>query len=131
MNKENQQVLINDFPNLYKKIVRGFECGDGWTQLIRNLSENLESLILQLSEKERDNLSFFYAKEKFGTLRYDINYSKINQIILDRINACIADAENESASICERCGEPGKLTTIRNWMMVRCTDCEVKENNRK
>jgi len=36
--------------------------------------------------------------------------------------------EEESLSICEQCGAPGKLNTERSWLSVECEEHWTKEH---
>ena len=80
------------------------EIGQGWMPLVTELLDKLKSIgwdgnILQI-------------KEKFGGLRFYIDTGS------DRAFDLIDEYENKSFSICEICGDPGKL--IGHWLMTRC-----------
>ena len=71
MNKENTQKLLTDFPKLYEQyywspqetsMYRGFDCGDGWFDLIYQLSKKLSAIY--------PNVRAVQVKEKFGGLRF-------------------------------------------------------------
>ena len=54
----------------------GFECGDGWFQLIYDLSASIEDIALQLKNDgfpEERLPAVFQVKEKFGGLRFYVN----------------------------------------------------------
>jgi len=62
MKKELDEKLCKDFPNLYTDrrndmmatcMCWGFECGDGWFELIYDLSSKLEPLITNIIKKDR------------------------------------------------------------------------------
>lgn len=87
--------------------------GPGWEQLIRKLVEDLfingwDGSLLQV-------------KEKFGGLRFYIG--KGNDILW----SIISTAETASLSICEICGEPGKLRD-GGWIKTLC-DTHAKEQS--
>jgi hypothetical protein len=44
MNIENTQKLLTTYPFLYRELIEwGFECGDGWFDLVWQLSAEIES----------------------------------------------------------------------------------------
>ena len=115
----------------------GFECDDGWYELIKELCEKLDTLINEkypdLKEipewnKELDlPYPYFYVtqvKEKYGGLCFYV--SSAYDEIFDLIN----EYEKKSYTICEVCGKPGK--TLVNglgkgyWYKTLCADCAEK-----
>jgi hypothetical protein len=69
MNAEHTKYLIDHFPTLYAGVSKplieslmafGFDCGDGWFELIKDLSEKLEPLGVEALQ----------VKEKWGSLRF-------------------------------------------------------------
>ncbi|MDO3401267.1 hypothetical protein QWI29_14600 [Mycolicibacterium neoaurum] len=65
-------------------------------------------------------------KEKFGTLRYYCQASghDPDPELLDAMDAITDDAERASATICERCGQPGILHQSRRIRVkTLCTTC--------
>lgn len=124
MSPELDQRLVTTFPNLYRQrhlsmretcMCWGFECGNGWFQLIWDLSEKLEAMILALPESEREHCSASQVKEKFGTLRFYMSSET------EEMTATIQEAEERSAVTCETCGEPGKLTGT-GWLRTSCDE---------
>lgn len=60
------------------------------------------------------------VKEKFGTLRIwagseKVEWSEFTNIILE--------AEKASETVCEICGEPGKLRPKQRWIQTLCDRC--------
>jgi hypothetical protein len=96
----------------------GFECDDGWFDLLRNLILEIKKIDTQKQCK------VFQVKEKYGTLRfYTIEYNKYIQYLIDR-------AENQSSEICEICGEKGHLrSNPYGWLKTLCDNCYTKELN--
>ncbi|TPG50759.1 hypothetical protein EAH75_04835 [Rhodanobacter glycinis] len=93
----------------------GFECGDGWTDLIHRLSQaistHIESIGLDIVATQ--------VKEKFGTLRFYVDGGD------EEVFRLIDAAEQESATICELCGAPGALV-MKGWCSTRCSSCRQK-----
>jgi len=116
MNKEHSRYLVENFPKLYQGyggdpretlMAFGFECGDGWFDLLKELSEKIENHDVVASQ----------VKEKYGTLRFYLMGGAT-----DEVWDLIDEAEEESGKICEECGQPGKLID-GGWLSVRCEAC--------
>jgi len=122
--KELDEALVKDFPNLYRDrnadmrstaMCWGFECGDGWEPIIRDLSEELEAEILKLPEEDRQYCKASQVKEKYGTLRF---YMSMETDEMDRLIRLYTDKSDE---ICEQCGKPGQLRG-NGWLFVACDE---------
>ena len=48
----------------------GWECGDGWNDILANLPYKLESLNIRFYKKYRVRIEAEQVKEKYGTLRF-------------------------------------------------------------
>jgi hypothetical protein len=125
MKPEYTELLFRKFPNLYEDhtktvnqtgICWGFECGDGWFELIYNLSEELEAEILKQPAESRELYRATQVKEKFAGLRFYMHYTTREMDYL------IREAEHKSWSICEDCGEPGEVRDIF-WLFTLCDEC--------
>lgn len=110
MDTKLDELLVTDFPNLYRMrhgkmshtcMCWGFDVGDGWHNIIRQLSIKLEALILALPEEERADCYADQVKEKFGGLRFYMSCQT------DEMTALIREAESESFKTCEVCSKPG------------------------
>lgn len=121
MDKENTEKLLNAFPHLYRGVKEpptanlmcfGFECGDGWFNLLYQLSKEIVK-----SDPEAKALQ---VKEKYGTLRfYCTYYSESSEEAIDK-------AEKLSEITCEDCGKPGSLHHRGSWLRTLCGECAVK-----
>ena len=120
MNKENTQALFARFPELFagkdmsikeNLMPFGFECGDGWFDLIWKLCEDIEAT--------NEKVLALQVKEKFGGLRFYVTTG--SNKVLDLIN----EAEAKSMTICERCGKLGILHQ-QGWWHTICDECEEK-----
>lgn len=116
MDFKKQQTLYDTFPNLYRQhklpitqscMGWGFSCGDGWYDLIYELSKKLEA---------KGNVEATQVKEKYGTLRF--YYSGGDE----ETDSLIKEAEEKSAVTCESCGKPGSLTG-KGWVTTLCQEC--------
>jgi hypothetical protein len=112
----------------------GFECGDGWFQILDSLMGNIQHHI-DWKEKQRGwavrfnstappedmrpvpdaipQVTLDQVKEKFGTLRF--YYSGGDDVI----NGMVRMAESMSAVTCEQCGNPG-TTGGQGWITTLC-----------
>jgi hypothetical protein len=116
MNPEKSAYLVKHFPNLYKDyggdpkqtlMAFGFEVGDGWFDLIKELSEKLEPM----------GVVAMQVKEKFGGLRFYVTHAT------DAAWDLIEEAERKSETICEECGDPGEIRDDRHWVLTLCDKC--------
>jgi hypothetical protein len=86
--------------------------GVGWTHIINHLINDLEKLGW--------DGHVYQVKEKFGGLRFYIGAAT------DEIHDRIQEAENESFTVCERCGAPG-YPKDEGWILTLCDPCREKE----
>ena len=132
MDKTLDEKLVKTFPNLYKDrngnmmetcMCWGFP-GDGWFQLIWDLSEKLEKMILEMKTQHPEmkySPRAVQVKEKYGTLRFYMSSET------DEMSKAISVAEDISEKTCESCGKEGILFS-EGWCKVRCVDCVSKED---
>lgn len=103
----------------------GFECGNGWYELIERCT--LDIAILDTEKIVR----VLQVKEKFGTLRYYVSFDsekELDRSYYDNIYERISEAEKESSITCEVCGKSGKLNTSSGWLTTLCEECNDKRN---
>ena len=117
--------LYEDFPRLYRghnkssqdsSMCWGFECGDGWYQLLRDLSVQLSA---HLAEHPETALEAVQVKSKFGRLCFYLN--EPDTVAEQMIEAARKQAENT----CEFTGQPGQLCigkSRRDPVMVLCPE---------
>lgn len=129
MKRELDEKLFNDFPLLYDKradvrsscMAFGFECGDGWYQLIRELSEKLYPLVTSYQCIEGEVAPrVVQVKEKYGTLRFYMDCST------EEMDDIIHEYEDRSCEICETCGKPGELDQNTCWLSTVCEEHRSK-----
>jgi len=94
----------------------GFECSDGWNDLLWRLCEDIEKL------GPGEDFRVEQVKEKFGGLRFYT--SGTNTEVFNRIT----EAENESYKTCEFCGSKEDVTSTGSWVTTRCKSCREKKN---
>lgn len=125
MKSKLQESLRKDFPLLYEGEVgkKGviisfeFECGDGWYELLKELSKKLYPLIEE-SRKVPNEFGFYskatQVKEKFGGLRFYMTTAS------DEMHDIIDEFEALSTKTCEICGDPGSIDSSRNVLQCLC-----------
>lgn len=124
MDQELDDKLVGEFPNLYRDrhasmqvtcMCWGFDVGDGWFDMIYDLSVKLEKLILELPEDVRQECKASQVKEKFGGLRFYMDGAT------EEMHSLIREAETLSYHICETCGKNGGLRK-GGWLKVLCDE---------
>lgn len=97
----------------------GFECGDGWYDLLWRLCEDIEKLGVE------DDFIVDQVKEKFGGLRFYCGPAT------EEIWQRIEQAEKESIKTCEACGSTKNVTSEGSWITTFCKECRDGKSNNK
>lgn len=145
MNKKHTERIFNDFPEIFagrdkpipeSLLLFGFECDDGWYDLVYNLCKKLK-LLMDLTGVMVEAMQ---VKEKYGTLRFYAGMrtppklsptGDFNEVLGEIIDDLINEAENRSAFICEVCGKTGCLCSSGYWYKTLCTSCRESNNYKK
>lgn len=129
MNSELDNRLCKTYPQIFAQrtlhptetlMCWGFECGDGWYRLIDNLCFAIMAHCDITGERPPQCVQ---VKEKFGTLRFYVDYCESNEVwdLIDQ-------AESLSGKTCEVCGGPGTLRG-GGWLKTLCeAHSEGREN---
>lgn len=124
MSPELDQKLCEAFPLLYANrhgspretcMCWGFECGDGWFDVIWKASQKLESILQALPEDERFRAA--QIKEKFGGLRLYLDGPSTPEA-----EEIIREAEALASQTCEDCGQPGSVDRSHPWVRTLCDE---------
>lgn len=131
MNKENTDRIIAACPSIFETmeeqqdnlnsgqifypIAFGFECGDGWADLLVELCEKIKIYLDTLPKEVASEIVATQVKEKYGTLRFYLSG------YLEPLEVLIQEATRKSASTCEQCGKSGK-TRGHHWLYVACDE---------
>ena len=93
----------------------GFECGDGWFNILDQLMGNIQHHIDWRNKKEEfvAQVTLDQVKEKFGTLRFYYTGGE------EHNSGMVRMAESMSGVICEECGAPGKRRGS-GWIYTAC-----------
>lgn len=122
---ELEQKLIDKYPQLFtasggapssSPVALGFECGDGWFDLIDILSAQLSELDPVDEGDGAHPIRAVQVKEKYGTLRFYVG------VTTNEATALIDFAEALSARICETCGNRGRRYGTA-WLKTLCASC--------
>lgn len=133
MSPDKAKKLLTAFPEMYANLrSEQFECGDGWFDIIYELSKDLQDIFATYdSSNYKENESYYQkyctfsiVKQKFGALRFQGRVSGDNEAYERQIENLIDNCEEKSASTCEQCGSLGTLLNINGWFRVACEQCE-------
>ena len=97
----------------------GIECGDGWYGLIREMCAEITQVYVDLGIECCFNP--IQIKEKYGTLR--VYFGAENDEAHDKILQITFKYDKKSETVCEKCGEPGKMREVNSWFSVKCDKC--------
>lgn len=120
MKKELEEKLLKKYPKLYRQYYWdmtqtamnwGFCCGDGWYDIIDELSEKLSKFDVEAVQ----------VKEKFAQLR--VYLGPCDKEDYDEIYKYIDEATLKSVETCEVCGKPGSIRG-QGWLRCLCDKCE-------
>ena len=123
MKAELVQKFFDRWPTWFKGLTQspmesclafGFECSDGWFDLLWNLCEDIEKL------NPTEDFYVDQVKEKYGGLRFYISCA--TNEIWDRIS----QAEYDSYKTCEICGSKDNVTSEGSWITTFCKECRNK-----
>jgi hypothetical protein len=133
MNAELDKALCDKYPKIFRDrrgdmmttaMCWGFECGDGWYNIIDTLCCEIQGHIdssvrvcAVTGAAPLDQVVATQVKEKYGTLRF---YTASHD---DTVEGMINMAEAISGSTCDVCGSPGRLTG-KGWLSTRCEEHE-------
>lgn len=135
MTPEKDSILRQKYPKIFAKSeyesepldVWGFECDDGWFDIIDTLCHKIQKHIDRRSEfiHDADELAQLQVKaeqvkEKFGGLRFYVAGGD------DITDAFISFAETISFKFCESCGNSATQKTIGTWIHTACDPCFEK-----
>lgn len=134
MREELDKALVEKYPLIFKNrygdmketlMCWGFECGDGWYQILDSLCANIQSHINWQNKQEEKvpQVVATQVKEKFGGLRFYYDGGD------DEISGMVRMAESWAAHTCEECGAPGTMRQ-GGWIRTLCDTHEEAYQNR-
>lgn len=128
MKEELESILVSKYPELCQDyrgdhtktcFARGFECGDGWFELIDSTFWSIKTL----AEQVQLNVKIAQIKSKFGHLTIyleiepGLNNPKIQQAI-QQINFIVENAKEISKSMSEISGKKASPKIINHTIFV-------------
>jgi hypothetical protein len=125
MRKELTEKLYNKYPKMFKQhslpltqtaMCWGFQCDDGWYDLIDNLCYRIQTTI-DLNPGKYPQIEVTTVKEKYGTLRF--YYSPYNAYF----DGMVEMAEQMSGITCEICGSTEKVEQTKGYILTLCKKC--------
>lgn len=132
MKRELDKLLCERYPKIFAErhaqmtqtaMCWGFECDDGWFDIINTLCGNIQNYIdwQNKTGKNAEQVVAEQVKEKFGTLRFYYHGGD------DYIRGLVTMAESMSGLTCEVCGKPGSLNDV-GWLMTLCEEHRAIDN---
>ena len=149
MKNELDEALVAKYPKIFKyrhapmthtAMCWGFECGDGWFNILDQLMSNIQHHI-DWKEKQRNwavtfnskakpeefrevhelipQVTLDQVKEKLGTLRFYYTGGD------EYIRGMVTMAEAMSGTTCETCGNVGKFRG-KSWFYTSCDEHNLK-----
>jgi hypothetical protein len=119
MHHEKTERLFREFPDLFQReqLIHGFECQDGWFELIRTLAVRIREYQTQCSDL--GDFGIVRVMQKMGGLRINIRGGDVV------IHGLIGEVLEASRSICELDGEPaaGLFVCAPHWFRYLCENC--------
>ena len=113
MRPDKAEELMKVYPELFHGQCIGFECGDGWFDIIKELISDIRNVC----ERDVLDIKATQIKEKCGSLRFYVTHET------NEISDLITLAEDKSESICELCGDVGDLQVNGRYVRVICDEC--------
>jgi hypothetical protein len=132
MKQELEQILYTRYPHLFAEkdlpmnqtcMCWGIECGDGWFDLIDRTCKRIMEIDIG------HHVVFTQVKEKYASLRIYFTVRDIdcmNDDLWVKVENITSEADDESKTICERCGNPGKVVG-GGWLYTLCEKCQLNK----
>ena len=133
MTPSNTETLLSAHPQLFRSLREfGFECDDGWFDLLARLFVDIEAQarLEGLTPDSADWPEIVIVKQKFGSLRVSFGYDSSSDTpgkdVSDAIRQLVDTASERSAITCEQCGAPARSVETnpkRPWLKTLCLAC--------
>lgn len=129
MKDELEIKLVQKYPKMFPNyggdpmaspLAFGFECGDGWYNIINMLCWKLQS---GTDHNKGPQIEVQQVKEKFGGLRFYVNGGTKEQYAIISFAECLCDVT------CETCGTMNDVgQTTGGWYVTICRTCIDEAN---
>ncbi len=147
MKLDLEKQLVTKYPKLFSDygedmkdtpLAFGFECGDGWFNLIEALCGSIQShcdFINRIYPPIQIQAVAVQVKEKYGSLRFYLDYHHAENLedhdmekfhkTCHFIDGMVSMAEAMSERVCGHCGEAFRLDRNRPFPHSICDACET------
>lgn len=99
----------------------------GWRALFMKMCDNIVATCKQFYVHPQ-NIVFDQVKEKFGTLRVYWHLVGLpSKRLRVQLSDIISKAEDDSANICHKCGEPATHQSL-GWVLPWCHSCALENH---
>jgi len=132
MTEKLQNKLYKKFNKIFtqkdQSLRWGFECDDGWYELIYSLCEKIQ---VYIDEVKCQQVIAIQVKEKFGSLRFYTAFDLLNEddviddIHYGAIQTMIDKASEQSLKTCEATGGYGTLYKRGTWLKTLSKESSV------
>ncbi len=126
MSPEKDKYLVEKYPLIFRDrhadmrttaMCWGFECYDGWYNIIEQLCDSIQSYIDLNPHLNITQVVATQVKEKYGGLCFYYNGGD------DVIRGMVRLAEHMSYSVCEFCGSVEEVGHTKGWIYTICKKC--------
>jgi hypothetical protein len=142
--------LAERFPRLFRgqQPRVGSDLPQGWTDIANRLFADLDAMMDNVEAKK---FAVIQIKEKFAGLRVYWELGKEKTMVIDtissgsaqrldkppekrpalfnRIKARVAQASQEAAQTCQRCGNGGASAGGSGWIVTLCQTCRAQQDS--
>ena len=100
----------------------------GWAGIVVDMLDALDLAMVEIAAEHPDTrvgVTDWTTKSKFGSMRVYCGLAGVSgppDGVWRLLRAIIDRAEERSACTCERCGAPGRLREVDEWLMSLCDD---------
>lgn len=96
----------------------------GWAGIVVEMLDVLDIVMGEVTaDHPRAHVIHFTTKSKLGWLRVHFAVADVSghsDAVWRLLRAVVDRAEERSARTCERCGAPGRLRHVDDWLMTLC-----------
>jgi hypothetical protein len=133
MTPSNTQTLLSNHPQLFRSLREfGFECDDGWFDLLAKLFVHIDAQarLEGFTPGSTEWPEIVIVKQKAGSMRVSFgdesSDDRRDKGVSDAIRQLVDAASELSATTCEQCGAPASAVQThpkRPWLKTLCLAC--------
>ncbi|MGN0522866.1 MAG: hypothetical protein ACI4IG_01165 [Eubacterium sp.] len=106
----------------------GCDVGNGWYSVLYGLCDEITKAYEEAGIEV--DVVPIQIKEKFGELCFYYETPNADSSLQKTTNDIVEKWEEKSATVCERCGQPGQLRTDLSWVLTLCDDCYEQQKSK-